>query len=112
MNFRTGAARSGIAHGPEIFFLAEPYYSSRRQILDLFPQLKRLIILAKNRYPEPGRIKTEFAGQKFPGKINGILLEIITKGKVAQHFEKGMVPGGMTDIFQIIMFSPGTYAAL
>jgi hypothetical protein len=39
-------------------------------------------------------------------------LEIIAEGKIAQHLEKGMVPGGVADVFQVVVLAPGPDAFL
>jgi hypothetical protein len=62
--------------------------------------------------PTPGGIEPQLFGQKFPGKINGLFFEIIAKGEVAEHLEKGVVPGGMADILQVVMFAAGPHATL
>ena len=50
--------------------------------------------------------------EQFPGKLNRFALEIIAEAEVAQHFEKRVVPCGIADVFQIVMFAPGAHATL
>jgi hypothetical protein len=40
------------------------------------------------------------------------MLEIIAKAEVTQHFEEGVVTGGITDVFQVVVFTTSTNAAL
>ena len=51
-------------------------------------------------------------GQKLPGKINCLFLEIITEGKIAQHLKKCVVASGITDIVEIIVFAACAYTFL
>src|SRR5437867_6718764 len=43
--------------------------------------------------------------QQFPGVGNGFLLEIIAKGKIAEHLEEGVVALGEADILQVIVLA-------
>ncbi len=40
------------------------------------------------------------------------MFEIVTEAEVTQHFEEGVVARGVTDIFQIVVFTARTHAAL
>ncbi|AMO47505.1 hypothetical protein AKI40_1084 [Enterobacter sp. FY-07] len=40
------------------------------------------------------------------------MFEIVAEAEVAQHFEEGVMPRGVTDVFQIIVFTACTNAAL
>ena len=51
-------------------------------------------------------------GQQFPCPCNGLFLEIVPKRKIPQHFKKGVVPGCVAHVFQIIVFSAGPHAFL
>jgi len=44
--------------------------------------------------------------------MNGIFFKIIPKGKVAEHFNLGMVSGSMTHVFQVIMLAAGAHTTL
>ena len=39
-------------------------------------------------------------------------LEVIAEAEVAQHFKKGVVTCGVTDVFQVVVLAAGTHAAL
>ena len=38
--------------------------------------------------------------------------KIVAKGKVSEHFKKGVMAGGAADIFQVIVLAAGTHALL
>ena len=49
---------------------------------------------------------------QLPGEGNGIFFEIIAEGEISQHLEKGVMPVGKTDIFEIVVFSSRPHALL
>ncbi len=40
------------------------------------------------------------------------MLEVITEAEVSEHFEEGVVPGGVADVLKIIVLAAGAHAAL
>ena len=38
--------------------------------------------------------------------------EIVAKGEVAEHLEKGVMPGRVAHVFQIVVLAAGPYAGL
>lgn len=40
------------------------------------------------------------------------MFEIVTEAEVTQHFEEGVVTSGVTDVFQIVVFTTRTHTAL
>jgi hypothetical protein len=49
---------------------------------------------------------------KLPRAFDRFLFEIIAKAPVAEHFEKGVVIGVESDIFEVVMFASGADAFL
>ena len=43
-------------------------------------------------------------GQKFPGPADGIVFEIVSERKVAEHFKKSMVPHVIADTVKVVVF--------
>ena len=41
------------------------------------------------------------AGQKLPGPVDGLVLEVVAEGEVAQHLEIGAVAGGVADVLDV-----------
>ncbi len=76
------------------------------------PEVAGLVVLAKDRDPEPVLGQTHLGGQKFPGVADGLLLEIIAEGEVAQHLEEGVVAGRAPDVFQVVVLAAGADALL
>ncbi len=65
-----------------------------------------------NRHQQLVLGQTVNAGDQLPGMVDGLFLEIVTKGKIAQHFEKRVVAGGVANIFKVIVLAAGTNAFL
>ncbi len=111
-DFGTRTAGAGIAHGPEIvggrnaddFFIA--------QAGNFFPKGVGLIILGIDGNQQLVFRQAIIPGNQVPGILNGVFLEIIAEGEVAEHLEEGVVPGGIADILQIIVLATGTHAFL
>ena len=49
---------------------------------------------------------------QIPGEFDGLGLEVIAEGEIAQHLEKRMVAAGVADVFQIVVFAAGADAFL
>ena len=47
----------------------------------------------------------QFPGDEGPGETDGVFLEVIAEGEVAQHFEKGVVTRGTAHVFQVVVLA-------
>ena len=54
----------------------------------------------------------EFLGDQGPGPFDCVGLEVVAEGEVAEHFEEGVVAGGITHIVEVVMLAAGTHAFL
>ena len=111
-NFRTGAAGPGISHRPEIVFLAKSGKALWVYLNLIQPDAGSFIIIFKYGNPKFLRRQAKVFREKFPGKLDRLALEIIAKTEIPQHLEKGMVPGRVADVLQIVVLSPCPYAPL
>ena len=116
-----GAARAGIAHRPEVvgrvgraLVVADAHDLLGRHTDFLVPDVEGFVIGGVHRdhqlvlrQAQPLR-----RGQELPGVMDGITLEVIAEAEVAQHFEEGVVTGGVTDVVQVIVLATGTHALL
>src|SRR5580704_9451915 len=124
MKFAAGPAGAGIAHGPEIFFKAGDFDYAIFGRADSGPEPGGFMVGSEFlsgdfRPAEDGEIKffERYSvpirrGNQFPGVGDGLFLEIISEGKIAEHLEKRVMAVGESDIFQIVMFSAGAHALL
>ena len=97
---------------PEVVFFVQAENAVFRNPSHFLPQRFGLIIFAKNRYVEPVLGYAVFFGDQFPGKRNGIALEIVAERKIAQHFKERMMTARVADVIQIVVLSTRPYAFL
>ena len=107
----TGAAGAGIAHLPEVVLVqAREALGADPDFLE--PDIGGLVIGNVHRHPQPLRRQPHDVGEKGPGELDRLALEIIAKAEVAQHLEKRVVAGGVTHVFQVVVLAAGAHAAL
>ena len=108
VNFRARAARAG-AMLPEVILLAEAEDAVFGDADHVAPDGEGLVICGGRLVArEDGRIEAIRlkadplgAGQEFPCPGNGLLLEVIAEGEVAQHLKIRAVAGRMADVFNV-----------
>ena len=111
-NLRTRAARARVAHGPEIRLGTHARDAGWVYTDLLRPQIKRLVVGLVNGDPQAALRQAQRASEEVPGEVNGVALEVVAEAEVAQHFEKGMVPRGVADVFQVVVLATGANTAL
>ncbi len=111
-DFRAGTAGAGVPHGPEIVFLPQAHDAFRGETGDFLPKLAGFIVVVEHRGPEALLGEAVFDGEELPGRLDGPHLEVIPKGEIPQHLEKGVVPGGVAHVFQVVVLAPGPDALL
>ncbi len=111
-DFRAGAAGAGVAHGPEVILLAQAEDAFVGQAGDLFPQPVGLVVVEVDRGVEARLVQADDFGEELPGKLDGVFLEVVAKGEVAEHFKKGVVAGGAADVFQVVVLAAHAQAFL
>src|SRR6266436_1086983 len=50
--------------------------------------------------------------QQFPGIGDGVFFEIVAEGKIAEHFEEGVMAVGEADVFEVVVLAAGADAFL
>ena len=51
-------------------------------------------------------------GDELPGVVDGLALEVVAEGPVAQHLEERVVVGVQADVFEVVMLTAGADALL
>jgi hypothetical protein len=107
-----GAAGAGVAHAPEIVRGRDADDPLLRQAGDPAPEASGFLILAIDRDQQPLGRQGEIAGDEVPGVGDRLFLEIVPEGEIPQHLEKGVMPGGVADIVEIVVLAAGAHALL
>ena len=100
VNFRAGAAGAGTML-PEVVLLAEAEDTLGGDAHFLVPDLKGFIVVFVDGGVQPVLVQTDHLGQELPAPCNGLVLEVIAEGEVAQHLKIGAVAGGLADILDV-----------
>src|SRR5207244_10875015 len=99
VDLRARAARTGVAHLPEVVLAAEAEDALGTRA-DLDPQPRRLLVgggvrvAFENAEPEPLGIELGDVGDELPGELHGVFLGVAAEGKVAEPSEEGEEAGG------------------
>ena len=97
-----GAGATGTgAVLPEVVRLAEAEDPLGGDADLLIPNGKGFLVVFIDGGVEPVRLQAHHLGQKFPTPGNGLVLEIVAKGEVAQHLKVSAVAGGLTDVLNV-----------
>src|ERR1700691_264716 len=97
-NLRARTTRPSFSHGPEIGLLAYARAASRIDADLLGPDPLRFVVFRENRDPQTILRNSERTGDEIPREMNRFALEVIAEAEVAEHLEKSVMPGGITDI--------------
>ena len=120
-DFGAWTARPGVTHLPEVigskrraFVVADADNTLARYANFICPDIERFIVGFVDGHPQFFFRQGEpvFTGQQFPCVFDGILLEVIAKAEVTQHFKEGVVTRGVADVFQIVVLTTRTNATL
>ena len=108
VDLRAGTAGAGAVL-PEVILFAKLENAISRNPNLLVPNAERLIvsrsslIAGKDGGIEPVGVQTYplGGGQKLPGPVDGLLLEVITEREIAQHLKVGAVAGRLADVLNV-----------
>src|SRR5205085_9746212 len=106
MDLAARPARARRSHRPEVVLLSEPEDAFLANA-NRTPESVRLVVVAEDGDGEPVGGESEGAVDEFPGPGDGLLLEVVPEGEVPEHLEEGVVPGGETDVLEVVVLSPG-----
>src|SRR5690606_35808638 len=88
-DFRTGSARSGVSHRPEIVRCGDADDTIVGKSRDLFPERSGIIVRVIDGDQKLVLRQPEFLRDQVPGKFDRLFLEIVAEGKIAEHLEEG-----------------------
>jgi hypothetical protein len=67
----------------------------------------QIALAAKIRRIDARWVQAVHLGQKLPGERNGLFLEVVTEGPVAEHLKERVVVRVLTDVVQVVVFTSG-----
>ena len=120
-NFGTRAAGAGVAHLPEVvgrvfcaFVVADADDALGRHTDFVQPNVVGLVVFGIYGRQEFffGDVQPFGGSEEFPSEVDRVAFEVVAEGKVAHHFEEGVVAGGVADVFQVVVFAAGADAFL
>ncbi len=111
-NLGARSAGTGIAHGPEIGFLAEAGNPGRVHADLLDPDPLGLLVILEHRHPQALARQLQHPGQEFPAVADRLGLEVIAEAEIAEHFEKGVMARGVADVVEVVVLAAGPHTAL
>ena len=118
VDFRARAARTGVAHFPEVVLLVALQDAVFRQ--KILPEVVCFLVESCAVFlvaGEDGGVKARLVelhhlGEELPGVGDGLFLEIVAERPVAEHLEHGVVVSVAADLFQVVVLAGDTEALL
>ena len=111
-DFRAGTTGARVPHGPEVILITHASDAISGHADLIAPDLLRFVIAIVDRYPELFRRQAKALRQQRPGEANRVMLEVIPKGEIPQHFEEGVVARRIADVLKVVVLPPSPHAAL
>ena len=126
VEFGARTAGAGLAHHPEVVLLVavdDVHFRVEAGGAELLgPDVPGLLVelgriaLGLVRLVDRGveAVLREFPdlGDELPGVVDGLTLEVVAEGPVAQHLEERVVVGVETDVFEVVVLTAGADALL
>src|SRR5215467_8386722 len=112
MHLGAGATGTGVAHGPEVVLLPQAEDAVVAQAGDLLPEGEGVVVVGEDGGLEAVLGEAEVAGEELPAELDGVFLEVIAEGEIAQHLEEGVVPGGPAHVLEIVVLASRPHALL
>ena len=107
-------AGAGVGHLPEVVRVAETVDAVVPDTGHLAPEAPGVVVLGVDTDPDAIGMDSEplRAGHELPGEGDGVLLEVVAEGKVAEHLEEGVVPVGVAHLLEVVVLPAGPHALL
>ncbi|KAH3661091.1 hypothetical protein OGATHE_005424 [Ogataea polymorpha] len=115
MDFRTWPTRALVAHFPKVV-LGISWKNVVIRNTNILPILLGFqiwfqtigCVTFKICHIKSVLVKAVHVGEEFPGVLDGLLLKVVAKRPVTQHFKKSVVVGVSSDVLKIVVFSTGS----
>ena len=117
--FGTRPAGPRVAHHPEIvrgvlgaLVVADAHDALFGHTHFVGPNVVGLFIVCIDGHPQLFCRQFVGDGEQFPSVLDRVALEIVAKRKIAEHFEKRVVPRRVADVLKVVVFAACAHAAL
>src|SRR5580704_19649729 len=111
-DLRAGAARTRVAHRPEVIRGGDTDDAVVGETGDLLPVAGRLIVIVVNGDEQLVLPEPEILGDQRPGELDRALLEVVAEREIAEHLEEGEMARGVADIVEVVVLAAGAHAFL
>ena len=74
--------------------------------------MRGFVVIPVDGDQQPFGGQAQVPGHEIPGMANCLPLEVVAEAEIAQHLEESVMAGGISDVFQIVVFAAGPKAAL
>jgi hypothetical protein len=109
-----GAGSTGprLAHGPEVLLLIEAVDLFLGNADHAFPEIIGLVVVTKYRHDETLRPQMPDLRNELPCELDGLLLEVVPEGEVAQHLEERVMTRSVADVLEVVVLARSAHALL
>ena len=109
---RAGTAWSIRTHGPEIILGRNADDLFVRKSGPFLPQIECFVVCMIDGDQKAFRVEAPFLGEKGPGVVDRLFLEIVPETEISEHLEEGMMARRVADIIEIVVLAPCSHAFL
>ena len=110
--FRAGAAGAGVAHRPEVIRCFDADDLAVGEARDLLPERGRVLVLVVDGDQQALLVEAVVLGDKSPGHLDRLRLEIVAEREIAEHFEERVMACGISDVVEVVVLATGADALL
>src|SRR5262245_12885133 len=107
-----GPAGPRVPHLPEVVGLVEARDALGGETHLLAPDARGLVVLAEDGHAERLRRDAEALRHELPGPRDGVLLEVVAEGEVAEHLEEGEVARRAAHVLEVVVLARDAHALL
>jgi hypothetical protein len=112
VDLRAGAAGARLTHRPEVLVLSEAEDLVGRETDLPLPDLRSLVVLAKDAHHQALRLEAESLGDELPGVPDRLDLEVVAEGEVSEHLEEGVVSSAPAHLLEVVVLAGDAHAFL
>ena len=112
VQFRAGAARTRVAHLPEVVLVPHAPDARLRDRGAFQPEVEGVVVVVVDRGPQAAGLQAEVSGHPLPGEVDRVALEVVAEGKVPEHLEEGVVARGPPHFLEVVVLAADAEAFL